>query len=432
MDKIELVKKLFINIFVFVAVFLIISTTANLVYLAKDTNKAPGAAGWSEQPDFKVYLIAARNLSKRISFGLGPEKDSQRRALLNRYPVYDKTKSFYHFRYSPTIAFFMIPFGKMLYPRTALFWWSTLSIFAYLAALLLLVRQISDDFMPTNLQRYIILWGAFFATLRYFLMILDQGQTDVFIALFLVLFLMAYLRNKEIFCGVILALILQIKPFFFPVLIYFLLRGKRKLIISTIVAFAGLLFIPCFAIGWGETIALLGEWKEILSMSIPSQILNFKNQSVSSALGILLLKNGVISNAISPEKLIYPISAILTLSAYVMTLRLRRSAQTQNEKKSKYFEVSALIIISVLFSPIAWVAYFVNLLIPFAFTTLLMLRSKKRGLFYACLAFYFILSCAVGTDITKFIPGVNSFHFINISLGTMFLAFVMIHSYKQN
>jgi len=45
---------------------------------------------------------------------------------------------------------------------------------------------------------------------------------------------------------------------------------------------------------------------------------------------------------------------------------------------------------------------------------------------------YFILSCAIGTDLTKYIPGVNSFRFINISLGTIFLLFAMIYSYIKN
>ena len=325
----------------------------------------------------------------------------------------------------------MIPFGKIPYPKAALFWWSLLSTLALLAAFLLIRRLISRDFILSDTKRSIVLWGTSLATLRYYLMILGQGQTDAIIAFFWVLFLVAYLKNNEIACGIVIALILQIKPFFLPVLLYFLLRGKIKLIISAVVAFAGFLLLPCLAIGWDATITLLGEWKGILSMSIPSQLFNFKNQSISSVTGSIFLKNNAIKEIITPQNLIYSISALMTLCAYAMVIWISKISRVKNEKKYKYFEVSALIMASLVFSPIAWEAYFVNLLVPLAFTALLVLQSKKRNILYAALAVYFVLSCVVGTDITKFIPGVNSFHFINISLGTISLALAMIYSYRQ-
>ncbi|NQU94810.1 MAG: DUF2029 domain-containing protein [Candidatus Omnitrophica bacterium] len=423
MNKIELGKKLFNNVFVFIAVFLILSTAANLFYLDKNTSGNPGSKGWDGYPDFRVFWRAAGNFNR---FFL----DSQKNDIL-QYPIYNRNSKFYHFRYSPTIALFMVPFGKIPYPKSALFWWSLLSTLALLAAFLLMRRLIFRDFDLSDTKRSIVLWGTSLATLRYYLMILGQGQTDAIIAFFWVLFLVAYLKNNEIACGIMIALIIQIKPFFLPVLLYFLLRGKIKLIISTVIAFAGFLLLPCIAIGWDATIALLGEWKEILSMSIPSQLFNFKNQSVPSVTGALLLKNGAIRGLIAPQNLIYSISAMLTLCTYAMVIWISKISGAKNGNKCKYFEVSALVMASLVFSPIAWEAYFVNLLIPFAFTALLILQSNKRNALYAALAVYFVLSCVVGTDITKFIPGVNSFHFINISLGTIALAFAMMRSYRQ-
>jgi hypothetical protein len=37
----------------------------------------------------------------------------------------------------------------------------------------------------------------------------------------------------------------------------------------------------------------------------------------------------------------------------------------------------------------------------------------------------------VGTDITKFIPALSKTRFINIALGTLFLSYALVHSYKQ-
>jgi hypothetical protein len=47
------------------------------------------------------------------------------------------------------------------------------------------------------------------------------------------------------------------------------------------------------------------------------------------------------------------------------------------------------------------------------------------------LAGFFILSVIVGTDITKFVPGLNKMRLINIAIGTLFLTYALIHSYKQ-
>jgi len=254
----------------------------------------------------------------------------------------------------------------------------------------------------------------------------------VLIAFFLVLFGIAYLKDNEILCGIALALILHIKPFYLPFLAYFLLRRKITLVISAIVSFALFLLIPCVVIGWNQTMELIGGWREILSMSIPSQLFNFKNQSVSSMLGMFLLKNGAVAKFISPERLVYLISVIFIFSAYAAMVWADKSSQAPNKNKYKSLEISLLIIVSIIFSPISWQAYFVSLIIPFAFVMVLAGKVKKQIVLCAALGVYFLLACAVGTDITKFIPLVNSLRFINISLGTMFLAFAMIYAYNRS
>ena len=431
MIKVETVKKLFGRTSVFIIAFLIISTTSNLIYLSRNTGKAKGDEGWTGQPDFKVFWIAARNLTQRVS-QLRETQDYKRKdEIRNLYPVYDKKENFYHFRYSPTVAFLMIPFSELYYPRSALFWWSNLLILAFLTALFLLKKQISRDFKLTKFQEALILWGAFLATLRYYLMILGQGQTDVFTALFFVLFLMTYLRKKDILSGIMLALIFQIKPFFLPILFYFLIKGKMKIVLSCVAAFVGFLFLPCFIVGLSETMLLLKEWKEILSMSIPSQLFNVKNQSVPSFVSGFLLKGNFINRSLSVETLTYSIATILTVSFYLPFVWYGKFVRAGNEIKHKYLEISLLIVTAVLFSPIAWQAYFVNIIISFAFMLYLFIASDKKSLPFAAMAIYFILSCMVGTDITKFIPGVNSMHFINITLGTVFMVFALLYSYHR-
>ncbi|GAF89246.1 unnamed protein product, partial [marine sediment metagenome] len=103
-----------------------------------------------------------------------------------------------------------------------------------------------------------------------YLMNLSLGQTDVVITLLFVLFLIAYAGNKEILCGVLLALILQFKLSFLPILLYFLFTGRITLIVSTGIGFALFLFIPSYMIGFEKNLLLLKDWVDILGFSVPS------------------------------------------------------------------------------------------------------------------------------------------------------------------
>jgi len=423
-------RKAFTNLYVFLIAFAIISLSADICFLGRNTSGEPGMEGWEGMPDFKVFWVSARNLDYRMS--PAAQDPSVKSTLQRKYPVYDKNERFYHFRYSPFMALALIPIGRITYPAMALFLWSIFCNIIFLSAVLLLTRRLSRDFNAPDTHRYIILWGAFLATARYYLMILGQGQTDALVAFLFVVFLLAYLDKKEILCGVILALILQMKLLFLPLLLYFLVRGRIKLLTSTIVSFFALLFLPACFIGLSETMALLKNWMDILSMTVTSQLLNLKNQSIAYGISVLLLKNSYIKENVRPEYLIYPLSGLFTLFSYMAILWFRRSARNTNEIKHDYIEISMLLIVSLLFAPTSWEAYYVNLIIPLAITILFTLRSRKRGLLCAAMGMYFILSCAIGTDLTKYIPGVNSFRFINISLGTIFLLFAMIYSYIKN
>ena len=89
-----------------------------------------------------------------------------------------------------------------------------------------------------------------------------------------------------------------------------------------------------------------------------------------------------------------------------------------------------MIVASLLFSPIAWKAHFITLIIPLGTAIFFTVNSVKRGVLYSVLGAFFMLSCVVGTDLTKFIPYLNEFRLMNIAVGTLFLAFAVIYGYK--
>lgn len=432
-------KKIFTNIVFFILVFAAISIAADIQYHHKLTYREPERKGWTCWCDFKVFWTAGYRMNNYAFPALRavyPETNIYELAIksymgYNSISVYDKSEPFYHFRYAPLTIFFMVPFALIIYPANALVVWFAMVNIALLAALLLLSCQISLDFDISRSARYIILWGTFIISLRFYLMNLSNGQSDVINALLFVLFLMAYARDNEIICGIIFALIIQFKPLFLPMALYFLFTGKRRLVLSAFIGSLALLFAPAVIIGFSKTAALLKDWIGILNLSISSQILNDKNQSITYFVGKSILGIGALKSPISAERLFYILSTIFTISAYTALILFKRSLKAAEDKKFKYLEISLLIIIALLFSPLTWIAHFICLIIPAGAVFLFLQNIRNRKPVYIALGGFFMLSMMMGADITNFIPGFYRMRFVNIAIGTLFLTYALIHSYKQ-
>ncbi|MGB3112992.1 MAG: glycosyltransferase family 87 protein [Candidatus Omnitrophota bacterium] len=414
-------RKIFTNVFVFLVVFILISECADLFYVYKNTTDMPGKFGWEDRADFSVYWEAGFNLSQR---GMSHRDRSD-------YPVYDLNEPFHHFRYSPFFAFLMIPFGMIRYSREALFWWYLLLNILFLASFFLFSKELRLDFKAREGQRCIVMWAAFIGTLRYYLMNMRQGQTDVIVAFLFALLLVSYLRDRDLVSGLIIALILQMKPSFFPVLIYFLFIRKIRIAVYTVIIFALLQLLPAFLVGINEAVMLFKEWIDMLRMSVPSQVLNFKNYSVPYAVTVQLMKINVIRAIISPRALIYALSAISALAVYALTARFRRRVLERDEKRFRYLEISILIMTSLLFSSLTWEAHFTALLVPIGTAVYFAMNSSKQKVIYAALGAYLALSL-FGTDLTTWIPVIGGVRFINISIATFFLAFAVVLGYRDN
>lgn len=442
------VPKFFTSIVFFIFVFTMISVIADVYYHHRLTPGEPGKQNWTCRCDFRVFwtagfklnnyafsapgTLAGGSAAKAISLKYPDyEKDLEEYIGRDRSLVYDKSEPFYHFRYSPLAAFFMIPFSMIAYPVNSLIVWFVMLNMALLAALLLLTRQISLDFNISRNVRYLILWSAFIVSLKFYFMNIAVGQFDIMIALFFVLFLMAYAQDREIVCGIILAFIAQTKPQFLPMLLYFLISGKKKLVLSALLSSLAFIFAPAVLIGFDKAAALLKDWREILDISVQSQILNYKNQSITYFIGKSLLSIKALSSSISAQRLLYALSAVLTTAAYLAVLMLKRASKAESDKKFKYLEVSLLIIVTLLFSPLVWVANFICLIIPAAVTALFLSDSPKRRSLYWAICVFFFLSVVAGTDLTNFMPFINDMHFINISMGVVFLTYALIGSYKK-
>jgi len=445
-----MLKKIFSHALIFLLVFVIISLIADIYYYNRVIQKGPNGKGQISFSDFRVFRFASYNIRHhrmmvpQIEGGAYTfehfwflKSESRKTAcpsyLLGgrKYTVYNKSEKFYHYRYSPFVAFAMIPFSMPFHQGHSLAAWYILLNVAFISSLLLLTYKVSGAFSLDRNKRYFIMWGVFLFSLRFYLINISLGQSDILIALFFSLFLVAYVQGKDIFCGILLALILQFKLLFLPLLVYFVFIGKRKLVISAVISFISLLFMPAYMLGFEKNVSLLRDWYDILSISIPSQILNTKNESIAYAIGSFISQFGFVKSVFRPEHVIYFLSVTLTLLVYTSLLWIRRFIKKINWEEFKHVEVSLLILTALIFSPIAWKSHFINSVVPLSVALAVGIKMKERRQFYTALGIFFLLSCVIGTDLTGFIPQLESSVFPNISIGMLFLGYTLINAYAR-
>jgi hypothetical protein len=142
------------------------------------------------------------------------------------------------------------------------------------------------------------------------------------------------------------------------------------------------------------------------------------------------MKLKTVRDNISSGLMIYSLSIFFTVVTYVLLSYFGRLVNKATIKSWKYTEISILIVSSLVFSPLIWKAHFLNLIIPLGVAACFALVSHKRRPLYAALLIYFILSL-VGTDLTSLLPLIRGVNFISISIGAIFLVFVILYSQRQ-
>lgn len=407
----------------FLAVFVIISISADISFLSRKTTPLAGSDGWTDMVDFRVFWRAGNVMRADIT-------DREESPYIDE-PLFDRDEPFYQFRYSPAAAIAMVPFSMITRPRTAMFIWLLLGNIAFLAALIITAGHLKKSALIKEDARTPVLWFMFLGTLRYYLVVISQGQMDGIAALLLVLVVVALSRRRDVLAGVLFAAILQIKPFFAVFALYFLFNRRFKALLSLCASLLFLAVLPVFFLGARQTLTLSGDWIFMLRSSVASQVMNYKNQSLSYGAFIAVSKVSDVWKLADPHIVIYFLSMVfqgVSLAALFIFMA-RRSVKA--DRFFDYVAISAMISIALVFSPISWEAYYISLIIPLAvFFALGVERQKEKAM--ACYAAgYFVLVHIVGTDITKFVPVLNRMRFTNISLASLVLLWGMFDLYRN-
>ncbi len=396
--------------------FLVVSVIADIYYYNK-VSLPPEDGPWQiAYSDFRVFWTTANDFYLRYA------NDPAYGPIDRRYAaIYDFKKEFYHFRYSPLVAFAFVPLSR-LPMGLALLVWSVILNLSFAATILILVYAFSSKGGLNAGKKIAASAIAMVLAAVFYLNNLALGQTDIFVTFLLAMFLLAYCRGRDIPAAIAFSLVLQFKPFFLPALIYLFLSGRRRIVLYTGIALIVSLAIPMVIPGYAREIFYInGEWVKMIFGSVQSQLSNPKNQSLTY---MLLNSLGVAGWKI----FVYKISAVFYIIAISGLLWIKRRSRAGTDPDFCGFEISVLILISLLFSPLIWKASFVYSVIPVMFALFLRMRRDTGGKDYVFLGLYFILTSALGSDITKKIPVQWLSAFKPLAAGTVILlVYIAVH-----
>ncbi|MDD5440447.1 MAG: glycosyltransferase family 87 protein, partial [Candidatus Omnitrophica bacterium] len=431
-------KKIFAGFPFFLAVFIITSLAADISYYNRVIQRDSDGKNELCYSDFRVFWYASFNLHHHILLDdyynpprfiplwfTSPalRKSVKPIALFNeetKYKLYDTSQEFYHYRYSPFIAFLMMPLTFRNDPGLGLAAWYLILNSLFLVTILLTASAAGAS--PPVIKTF-LLWGIFIGTLRFYLTNIALGQTDIVIAFLCAVLTVAYSKRRDMVAGVCYALVLHFKLFFAPFFLFFIIQRRWRLTLTAVTAWLILLFIPAYWFGPKKMILFIREWFGILSFSVPSQLANPKNQS---------LIYRFVSAFTHDVRMVYAASFFLCRALLIMLAAGIQKYRRMTERSAGFIsqcEIAALIIITLISSPLAWTAHFMPLVIPLGIVLADYFVSKDRVI--ALLAGGFLLAAGViNTDLTSWIPGIAEIGPGAVSIGAICLLAALIRTLR--
>jgi hypothetical protein len=266
--------------------------------------------------------------------------------------------------YLPAYAWIFRPLSSFDF-KTAATIWMVINMLLTLVSIWLIWDAQKREDENKFIKKWRLVWYVFLGlTFQPILSNIWHGQVT---ALIFVVFCLSYwfLRRNNLFVsGIVLGLIVPFK--FYPVLfiVYFVWRRQWHLVAGAIVGSLAVLGISIFTVGWEGNLAY---FKFILSELGGGGIPAFNNQSI---LGFLL-HTFTMGNVNSWQKMDIPVW--INLLRYVTSLGLilgviwsmrRTYVGTPKHNIAQCLDISLLIYVILLISPITWYHYHIWLLIP--------------------------------------------------------------------
>ena len=206
-----------------------------------------GAISPHQRTDLTVYLIAGEMVAEgRANHMYGIENIRH-----------------WHYVYPPILAILLSPVSK--WPLGATVPLAYLLSLACLAGTIILSRRFPEDAKPAPWQ--IVL--AMFFCMPMLMNTLTRGQFGIISLFFGAVVFYAYIKQKKILAGLLLAfaVALKISPLAFLVF-FFLMKREWRILASTALGFFLFFFLlPSLAIGFHQNWELLKIWRDLMSVS---------------------------------------------------------------------------------------------------------------------------------------------------------------------
>ena len=313
----------------------------------------------------------------------------------------------------------MIPLSKLHRHLSVPIWYFSIFVFFMSSVFFTKKILIAEDKEKVLSKTFYFL--AILMSLRFLLSVLQRVQSDCLVLVLLSLFIFALFYKKEALAGISLATACMVKltPLIF--LPYLLLRKKPKTIIACGFSIIFYLLVPALYVGGSKNLEYLRNFFFVHKTNPADYITWYKNQSLLSCLMRFLTKNSKFAIANFDSHSISIIFIILAVILFSLIFIFRRKAQTSASGFSYLTEISLVLILMILLSPLAWKHTFVHLLIPhLVLLYYTMYINPHDRLTRALLISSFCINTMFNPEITQSYAQIIQ-EYSNITFGTLIL-----------
>ncbi len=265
--------------------------------------------------------------------------------LLSGETLYRLEDEHYQFKYLPVAAFFYIPLSLLPLSTAKAVWFAFTSLAGGLFVF------ISYRLLPQKRKpAWMIMGIPVLILLRYFLRELDLGQINLVVAVTVMLMLGSFLqqtrtrkaRQSGVLAGLCCGTSIALKPYsliFFP---YLLAKRKWLALVAAFAVLAVSFFLPLAFYNFKGNLLVHWEWLSTLTRSTPGLLTSADNISLAAC---FMKWTGSESTSL----ILFLFSLFLLGGLFLVFLH-----RGQGLRLRVYFEVSFLLLVLPLVSPLGW------------------------------------------------------------------------------
>ncbi|MGE5358807.1 MAG: glycosyltransferase family 87 protein [Bacteroidales bacterium] len=228
-----------------------------------------------------VLLIVTAVVSFRVKVGRRmPDFDVYRTAgsrAIAGEPLYQESDGHWQFKYLPAFAFAIAPMSLVPLRAARIGW------FAFSIGLLIALLTLSLRLLPDRRARAGAIVGLTILALgKFYAHELELGQTNIMLAVFVLLALSAWRAGREATAGALLAAATIVKPYAILFLPYLVARRRGRAVAGFAAVLLAALLLPAVRYGVGGNIDLLAGWWHTVTASTPPNVTVSDNISIAA------------------------------------------------------------------------------------------------------------------------------------------------------